>query len=247
MHYSVQPLEVGRLTVDRSTLTYMRGFGIPIVVPIIMWVIRNHSKTYVLDTGAPDSQFTSTHHVPMLQQEDQCPARALSRIGVDPDEVDVVIISHLHFDHAANNGLFRHAEFLIQKRELEYAVNPLPIHARGYEHPAAGFAHPVFEGTKWTEVDGDQELAAGIEVLFTPGHTPGLQALRVETSRGPVVIASDNIPLYENWTGDPPLLRHIPSGVHVDLKEYFMSFEKLESLGGEILPSHDDRVLAWKA
>jgi glyoxylase-like metal-dependent hydrolase (beta-lactamase superfamily II) len=245
MNYTIQPLEVGRLTVDRSTLTYMRGFGLPAVVPIIIWVVRNGSKTYIVDTGAGEPAFTSKHHGPMQQLKEQEPSRALRDAGINPDQVTAVIISHLHFDHASNNKLFPRADFLVQRRELQYAANPLPIHARGYEHPKAGFDQPAFDGTRWTLVDGDQVIAPGLTVLLTPGHTPGLQAVLVETASGAVVLASDNVPLYDNWAGDPPLVPHIPSGVHVDLREYFASFAKLERLGGEVVPSHDPRVLEW--
>ena len=241
--YHVHALDVGTLTVDRSSLLYMRGFGVATQVPIIMWVIRSADDIVIVDTGAPPPEFTlSHHHVPMTQAEAQRPHTALHNARVDPGDVSIVIISHLHYDHAANNALFPRASFWVQSSELAYARTPLPVHARGYEHPTAGFERTVFDGTSWTVVKGDEEIAPGLRVVLTPGHTPGLQAVAVDTVEGPVVLASDNVPLYENWSGEPPLVPHIPSGGHIDLRECFSSFRRLEAMEGRILPSHDRLV-----
>jgi N-acyl homoserine lactone hydrolase len=242
--FTLTPVHVGTLTVDRSTLTYMRGFGERTRVPIIMWIIRGPGQTIVVDAGAPPPAITTRDHQPMDQTPDQDPPRALRARGVDPSSVRTVILTHLHFDHAANLDMFPHAEFVIQRRELDYARDPLPIHARGYRHPMAGFGERDLDSYRWSVIDGDAEVAPGLSLLLTPGHTPGLQSVVVRTERGLLVVASDNIPLEENWRGEGPHLPHLPSGVHVDLRECEESFRRLEETGGIVLPSHDFAVFA---
>ena len=83
----------------------------------------------------------------------------------------------------------------------------------------------------------------GIRVVHLPGHTPGSQAVVVETSEGPLVIAGDAVPLYENWEGDE-ILEHIPSGIYSKLEDYYHSVKRLKSLEARILPGHDDKVFS---
>jgi len=240
--YEIRPLHVGTLTVDKSTLTYMRGFGEKIEVPCIMWLIQGQGRTVIVDTGPPDEESSISNHGPMVRTPDQDPERALEIAGIEPKSVETVVLTHLHWDHAYNNHLFPRARFLVQQRELDYARNPLPIHAHGYESPAAGYSQDHIRGTQWTTLDGDEEIYPGMRLLLTPGHTPGLQAVSVETQGGQVIIASDNVPLMENWRGEPPLIPHLPSGIHVDLGEYFQSLDRLGETGARILPGHDFAV-----
>lgn len=240
--FTVLPLELGSLTVDKSTLTFMRGFGTPFNVPILAWLLLSDEAPILVDTGAPAPEYVRAQFGPMRQEpEERLEARLLS-LGVDPASVATVILTHLHFDHVGGNALFPSAKFVVQRRELDYAQNPLPIHVRGFQHERAGL-EPPWRGIDVDEVDGDVDLASGLRVILTPGHTPGLQAVAVETPDGPVVLASDNVPLYENWQGAPPLEQHIPSGVHVDLTEYYASFARLEQEDGVIVPSHDFGVI----
>jgi N-acyl homoserine lactone hydrolase len=241
--YTVLPVHVGTLRVDKSSLTYLRNFGQSVEVPCIIWVIRGAGRTVIVDSGPPDPLFTTRYHAPMTREPGQEPAIALRAAGVDASAVETVIISHLHYDHAYNNHLFPRARFLVQKAELAYAQSPLPIHAPGYEASSAGFDQAFVRNTKWTVVDGDVDMCPGVRLLLTPGHTPGLQSVAVETSVGKVIITSDTVPLAENWCGEPPVIPHLPSGVHYALPDYFATFDKLEREGGRILPGHDFSIL----
>jgi len=136
----------------------------------------------------------------------------LGKFGLSPQEIDLVIFTHLHWDHCFNLENFSQATFFIQKSELKYAVDPLPVERKPYEVGIPGVQPPwmkVFG--KMVKLDGDQQIIPGIRVMHVPGHTPGCQCVIVETSEGPWVIAGDMIPLWENWKGDGTL-DHIPGG-----------------------------------
>jgi glyoxylase-like metal-dependent hydrolase (beta-lactamase superfamily II) len=93
-------------------------------------------------------------------------------------------------------------------------------------------------------VDGDTVVADGVTALLTPGHTPGLQAVVVDTGEKVYAIASDNVPYESSWRG--PLREDwIPSGIHVSLEDCYLSMERLASVADVILPSHDACVLEW--
>lgn len=89
-------------------------------------------------------------------------------------------------------------------------------------------------------IDGDKEIAEGVSVHLTPGHTPGIQGVAVRASGATYFIAGDNVPLMENWdAGEKYGVPHWPNSIHVDLEAYFKSLRRMETLGDIILPGHD--------
>lgn len=241
----IRPLDWGTLSTERSTLTYMRNFGVKMDIPCLVWVIEGgDAGPVIVDTGPPEPGWSTKYHFPMKPRAPhQEPAESLRRAGVDPAAVRTVVLTHLHWDHAFNNGLFPNAAFYVQKSELEYAIAPLPVHARGYEAVTIGMRPDYFTHTKLTLLDGDAQIAPGISVVPTPGHSAGIQTVVVETGAGRYLLATDTIPLYENWESGNPAIPHLPNTIHVGLVEYFESFKILERLGGIVLPGHDPDVL----
>jgi len=236
--YSILPLQVGTIRVQKSTLTFMRGFGEQLNVPILMWIVRDADHTYVVDTGAHKSVLGIDESARRWQAAHEAPQLALASAGVDANAVEMVIVTHLHYDHAGNCDLFPNAELVVQRRELEYARNPLPPHRRVYDSPAL-----ALPDDRWHLVDGSVEIRPGIRLLLTPGHTPGLQAVVVETAGGRTIIASDTIPLYENWGTTNDREQWIPSGSFIDLQEYYLTLDRIAAVGGQVLPGHDPAVL----
>ena len=241
MTYTILPLQVGTIRAQKSTLTYMRGFGQRLDVPILLWVLRDAGHTYLVDTGAHSSVLSRDPSGPRWQLPHQDVDVALGGAGVDPKSVELVVLSHLHYDHAGNCDLFPNAELVVQERELAYARDPLPVHRRVYDSPALRIAD-----SRWRVIDGDTEIRPGITLLLTPGHTCGLQTVCVDTADGLAVIASDTVPLFENWNR-PDGEEALPSGSFIDLPEYYRTLDRLAATGGRILPSHDPALLdeAW--
>ena len=165
----------------------------------------------------------------------------LQKMGVETEQIDFIILTHLHWDHSYNLELFPDVPIYVQKRELQYAVAPLPSDSVPYCYDPRSGKPSWFTGFQQMRVvDGDMEVAPGISLALLPGHTPGIQGVRVETEEGVYLIASDTYPLYENYE------KMSPSGIHVDLKEWFASYEKTKKICDFILPGHDMRVLERK-
>ena len=131
----------------------------------------------------------------------------------------------------------------VQKKELEFAKNPLPCQCIAYESRKISLV-PPWERIEdnFEIIDGDYTLAEGIELIFLPGHTPGSMGVSVNTEKGKYLIAGDliqsNIVFDEMPCGLPK-----PSGVHINLEEYYESLKKVMKYGDYILPSHDFKVL----
>jgi N-acyl homoserine lactone hydrolase len=106
-------------------------------------------------------------------------AEAMAEHDLSPADVKIVINSHLHFDHCGQNAVFRHAPFYVQRRELDRGRR---------EEDVAWFD---FAGARFELVDGDAEIAEGVRVVATPGHTVGHQSVVVETGDGTAVMIGD--------------------------------------------------------
>ena len=162
------------------------------------------------------------------------------------NRVDLVDLARpSEYDHCFNAELFRRAKVYVQAEELRYAVAPPEVHEVVYETEMAGLGAPrwmtVFD--RIVPIDGDREILPGISSVLLPGHSPGLMGVRVETAQGPYVLASDAVPLFANWEGMPEHgMRHIIPGVHYDVRVCLSSYQKLDALGGFVLPSHDPRI-----
>lgn len=244
MNYKIYPLHLGTFkAMETSNLLYQVNPGVKVRQPILGWLILGGDEPIVVDTGGSDEQWAKKHHHGLERPEELTIQAQLRKHGVDPDDVKVVINTHLHWDHCFQNNAFNKATFFVQKKELQAAVAPLPTQRGYYEAGRAGVIPGWMKTFDRSRVlDGDTKLVNGIDLLHLPGHTPGLQGVLVQTAKGPYLIASDTIGVYENWTGND-VMDHIPQGIHWSLEDYFETFKKMESTNATVLPSHDFRVL----
>ena len=240
-NYTITPVSVGTLTIWRAQQLWGQGFDVKLDVPVLMFYVEGGGRRILVDTGCSAPESAAKYHYPFVRTPEEEPARALRDIGVDPSEIDTVVATHLHWDHCYNQELFTKARFLVQRVELQYAAAPYPIHANVYEAPTTGMV-PAYSRTKFEVVDGDFELADGFQVLFAPGHAPGMQCPLIDTARGTYYIAGDNAPLYENLEGNK-FGRPIPGMIYADLGQYYETFRRMLRLADHILPGHDMKVL----
>ncbi len=241
--YSIIPIKVGEFAaMEKSTLTYQLDWGVKLVAPIIMYLIKGKNSLVLVDTGGSDEDCALKYHHRICRPLEQNPIAALKKLGVDIDDIDIVVNTHLHWDHCFNNNLFNKAKIYVQKKEMQYAISPLSSHFIAYESHQIGMQPQWFKGyERIVVVDGDTNLLPGIELVTIPGHTPGMQGVLVNTEKGRYLIASDCLGLFENWNGKG-IYNHIPSGIHYSLPEYYQTFEKIEKICDYILPGHEPRV-----
>jgi len=234
------PLLVGIL--KRNKATFVMGSPAQSMdLPVITFLIQAPQANILVDTGTRDPKETPPVHGSYKQTQTQRPLETLARLGLRPDDIDIVINTHLHWDHCSNNDLFPNAKFYVQRAELSYAVAPLPAHAHGYEAFELGLV-PPFVGTRFEILEGDQQITHGVSVLFTPGHTPGSQSVLVTSGKRACLLAGDNIPLYENLEGDQ-IAHFKPSTIYVDLESYYRSVRRILGLGVSIIPGHEMGVI----
>ncbi len=231
----IHPLHVG--TITRPIANFCQGLdpGTVSDFPLIAWYIEGSEKRILVDTGGGDPAKVNPRVLPYRRENDQSIENALKKIGLKCDDIDIVIMSHLHWDHSAGNKLFPKAKIIVQKEEWRAASSPSQDAVRPYPPDVIANIH-------YTIVSGDREIAEGVKVILTPGHTHGLQGILVEGGTKRIFIASDTLPLFKNLEQDPPRI----SNVYVDLKKYYESLDKIRGLSAFILPGHDFQVFERK-
>ncbi|WP_049746143.1 N-acyl homoserine lactonase family protein [Mycolicibacterium goodii] len=211
-------------------------------LPLVMFVLRLGDRTVVVDTGGPSDEEQIRQRVPFgyVVEETERLDKVLERLDVSADEVDLVVNTHLHWDHCSNNDAFRNAEILVQRAELDYAAAPHAEFLSAYGH------HPDTEPPfaqcldRVRALDGGTEIAPGLAVLPLPGHSPGSQGVRVDTAEGTFVITGDCVDTYANWGNAGAA---VPSGRFTDLPAFRSSLAHLKGTGWRPLPSHDHIVV----
>ena len=243
-NYKIYPLDLGTFpSYEKSILTYNRNQGEKIQCPILAYLVQGPKSNILVDTGPGQAEVVNKHHFAITRSPEQKLEAALAKLGVRLDEIDLVVFTHLHWDHCNYIEGLKNARFLVQEEEIKYAVSPLPIHRTAYDVGLLGILPAwmkVFD--RMEIVRGDIEIAPGINLMILPGHSPGSQGLSVKTETGMYFIVSDAVPLFENWEGHGDL-KHIPSNIHIDLSVYFQTLAKIERVADFILPGHDVKVL----
>lgn len=235
-NYKLFPLVTFHMENEYSMMIDRSHYGEKKIIPVIFWLIQGEGHNILVDSGVSSVEKS---HYKATQTEEQKPENLIKSHGLEPKDIEAVILTHLHWDHCYNLELFPNAKIYVQKRELLYAFNPLPCHWMAYESVQSGYT-PTWPKhmDRFIVLDGDFTYCDGIEIFLTPGHSPGMQNVVVQTSAGKYLIASDNIPLYENWNAENPR-KHIASNIHYDLDEYYKSLERYETICDFVLPGHD--------
>ena len=203
-----------------------------------IWVIKGDSKTLIVDCGV----------APALAKERQIPGyvnpvEVLARLGIDASKVKRVVITHVNFDHISGIELFPNATFYIQEKEFNFWIKD-PI---AKKPPFLKLSDPVgnaylakLEGTeRLILIKGDQVIFPGIELLLAPGHTPGLQAVAVNTAKGTAIVGSDCAHIFRNYEEE------IPSCFIIDMVSWMKTYDKLKSRVSSfdlLFPGHDMKM-----
>jgi len=233
MSATVTPRCCGRMTMDKSILVSGER-GVEIDAPSIVYLVEAE-ETLLVDTGFGDVESMAELHPDFdcRRPGDRTLEAVLAGEGYRPADVDAVVLTHLDWDHCYNLGLFGDAEVYVQRRELEYAVAPYPMHAERYEAKSLG-REPPWLTVDLTPLDGETELCPGVTAFPTPGHTVGHQSLAVETGRGTTVVAADAVPTFENLDGDP-----FRRGLAMNDFEWWDSARAVRERADRILPGHE--------
>ena len=228
---------------DRNNRTRFESFMFdplheqPHPMDYFVWVLKSEGRTILIDTGY-DTEEAERRGRPILRH----PVQAIGALGLTADDIDDVIITHLHYDHAGTLGSFPRATFHLQPAEMAYATGPCMCEDV-LRKPFTGdhiceAVKAVFSGRVRFNGEDDQ-IADGITVHRVGGHSKGLQVVRVKTATGWMCLASDATHYYENF------LTRTPFPIVVDVKEMLRGYDRVQALTNRpemVIPGHDPLV-----
>ena len=168
--------------------------------PVHVWLARDGTHNVLIDSGMAEIALITKR----LKVEGWGGGHAkltelLAGEGLTPDDIDHIVLTHGHFDHAENLDLFPDACIVIQRDELSHAADPVPSQRIFYWQSTIGNLVSRRRPGQIRTLDGDTELFDGFRVLKVPSHTPGMQVPIIQTDKGIVAIASDLGDHYRYW------------------------------------------------
>lgn len=194
----------------------------PHAMDYYIWVLRRGAEVIVVDTGY-DMAEASARNRPIRME----PAQALAPLGIKPEDVCTVIVTHLHYDHAGGLHFFPNAKLHMQAAEMAFATGPCMCHDTLRMPFSADHIREAVKRLFSGQVvfhDGDAQVADGVTVHCIGGHSRGLQCVRVQTDAGWLVLASDAAHYYENFVAQKPF------PIVVDLQNMLDGFATLKRM-----------------
>jgi glyoxylase-like metal-dependent hydrolase (beta-lactamase superfamily II) len=211
----------------------------PMPIDYSVWVVENARRRFIVDLGF-DPASAERRNRQLIHE----PVKALERIGIAASEVTDVVLTHLHCDHAGNIDQFPNAIVHVQDSEVTFVSGRCMCedHLRfpfEMEH-VLNIVRKNF-GKQLAFHEGDDDLFPGVTLHKLPGHTAGLQAVRVNTPRGEVLLASDATHFFPN------AYNLMPYPIMIDATASIASFRRIFSLvaGPQfVIPGHDPKIRA---
>lgn len=225
----------GPFTSSGALLMWMKDWEKVCERNYYFWCLKSPERTILVDAGVS----------PQLAQERNLggyvsPAEVLKGIDVQAEEIEHVILTHLHWDHVDGSVLFPNAQFYVQKAERDFWLHdetanrpPLQFFLNDTTKAAC---RSIEESGRMIPVDGDQNILPGIDCLLAPGHSVALQAVAVNTEKGGAILGSDCAHLFRNYEED------WPSALIINMVDWMHSLEKLRtrvSSSDLLFPGHD--------
>ena len=246
-------LRTGYLETDKNNVVACSTIGTkekPIVenkwikLPVMAFLIETDTGYILFDTGCHEDSMKDhwpkwlQNVYPLYQKEEEKLENQIKMCGISPKDIDTVVLSHLHMDHAGNIHQFTHADVYVPKEdfiEAQISVRKVP----DFDKHGAYIKKEMDVAVKeYHLVEEDFEITPGVEVIRLPGHTAGLLGLVVHLESGTVILPQDCLYLQENYEPVPK-----GSGIMYDNIAYFQSIEKVRKLqkkyNARIMYAHD--------
>jgi len=236
-HYKIRPIPMVKTKGQTYKMTFLLGYGSPEVRGVYSWYIEGPKENILIDTGCmveglvpQPAMFPFDEKPQQIQTIDQ----GLAKFDLKPEDIDMIILTHMHEDHIQLARSYPNARFIVQKAELDAARNPHPIQRFAY-------LRDTYEDINFELIEGDQQIIDGIRVIFSPGHAAGSQSIAVDTADG-LAILTGFCCIRRNFEppeGLPEELEVIPTGINLSAVQIYDTMLKLKAEADIIVPIHD--------
>jgi N-acyl homoserine lactone hydrolase len=261
----IRVLYGGYIEVRKESTTPGLDIGLSLQAPYLSFLLSNEKRNILLDCGINKNFIVDgmAWGCPAVGGEKYI-LKGLEEYGLSPDDIDIVVYSHLHNDHAGNCHLFRKAIHIFQDIEWQQLLDPLPVVVVRADYDQSII--PVMRQLECIKISGDQEIDDGLRLFRTPGHTAGCQSVQASTENGKYLLIGDAAPTYMNlfsqatdWTtldGKTIPIQPAPKeyGLFIaptnvtNFHDWYASANKIRALAARnfILPGHEPSILGKK-
>ena len=230
--YRVHAIRLGKVDFDMGPSVPGREPNIQ-SIPVWAAVVEGNGSLILVDTGIKDAVRHSRLAPTTLDPEETLKGR-MATLGWKLSDVDVVVNTHLHCDHAENNRDVPDARFFVSRTEWEYALAPDTAQAALYDFDWTGTELTFLN---YTLIDVDHyDVLPGVRLIQTPGHTPGHQSVLVNTAEGVLCVVGDAAGSMENLTAPSP------PGINSSSSEAIQSIHKIRRYCDRVFMSHDPNI-----
>ena len=235
--YRIHPIVMGTKVFDKGMMTYQHGYGEEYTIPIYCWYLEGGDRKILVDTGEM-SPLRSVDREKRIGGKIFTFEEGLDRWGLLPEEIDVVIHTHLHNDHCEYDYKCANATFHVHEKELERIHDPHPLDYRYLED----YIIDVEENGQIRPVSGDVEILPGIRLIHTPAHTEGGLTVLVDTEKGKAAITGFCV-IMENFYPPKQItameMDVIPPGTHVNVYEAYDLLARVRETADILIPLHE--------
>ncbi len=245
MKYRIHPIVMGSKVFDKGLMTYQNGYGTPYTIPIYCWYLQGGDKTIIIDSG-------EMH--PIISQDREAAIggkiytfeQGLAKFGKTPEDVDIIVHTHLHNDHCENDYKCVNAKIYVHEKEMEAIHNPHPLDFRYLED----YIEDVEENGQVKVVTDDIEVMPGIRMIHTPAHTEGGMSVLVDTEAEGQVLITGFCVINENL--DPPIavksmeMEVIPPGTNTGPARAYDILLKVKEMADKVLCLHEPEYASGK-
>lgn len=241
MSRAIYALRIGERDIPPINHLYLQPKAPPQLVTVMFFwcIVDSELGPIVVDHGFSRKALEVNNIAFRMEAE---PPELLPRIGVQPEDVKHVILTHLHWDHYCGDIFFPNAQYYIQQKEMDCLVSPLALHpvlGRDYKPEAVRQIVDLHMQGRVRILDGDTQIFPGIEGMFCGGHSTGCMSVVVDMPSGAHFITSDLIPRYQNIVED------IPPGIHTDAVQAVQAMNRIRARLASLdhlIPGHDPSI-----
>lgn len=241
-NYKIHPIVMGTKIFDKGMMTYQHGYGTEYTIPIYCWYIEGGDKKVLIDTGEM-SPIQSSDRESAIGGRIYTFEQGLEKWGLVPEDIDVVIHTHLHNDHCENDYKCSNAAIYVHEKELERIHSPHPLDFRYLED----YIEDVEDNGQIISLQKDTEILPGIFAMHTPAHTEGGMTIFIDTAKGKAAVTGFCV-IDENF--HPPIeirameMDVIPPGTHVNVYEAYDIMKKVMDAADILIPLHEPEFAA---
>ena len=237
--FKIHPMVMGTKIFDKSMMTYQYGYGVQYTIPIYCWYLEGSDKKILVDTGEMNP-IQSESREKAIGGKIYTFEEGLGRLNLKPEDIDLVIHTHLHNDHCENDYKCENALIYVHEKELDAIHNPHPLDFRYLDD----YILDVEENGQIRTVTEDMEIVPGLRVFHTPAHTPGGLSVAVDTAEGTAIITGFCV-IDENF--HPPIeirameMEVIPPGTNINSYEAYDILVKVKEMADVLIPLHEPK------